>query len=376
MTVFDGSTNQTISDKETKVINGLEFVGNGYGKEDSIDKGLPTWNEKNIKNFLYLFSLISQKLNVSDIVDTLSSVDTNKPLSAKQGKALYDLISSLYTKAQIDSLLIQKLNISDIVDNLTSTDTNKPLSAKQGKTLLDLLSSVYTKTETDTRIDTKIASLVGAAPESLNTLKEIADALADDDNQIAALVNSIALKLSISDIVDNTSTTLANKALSANQGKILSDLIAEKVSYSDVTSVVKSSGQFYNKYQIDALLQGYLSSSAALFYRSGSGLGIQVTQLTSKTTAISGNGLCGSIITANTALAAGAYADFTLTNNLVRNTDTVVCTVSSGASIPLNYSLRGFCSTNLIRFRIKNESAGSLSEAVQFTFFVLRAAVN
>ena len=32
MTVFDGSTNQTISDKETKVINGLEFVGNGYGR--------------------------------------------------------------------------------------------------------------------------------------------------------------------------------------------------------------------------------------------------------------------------------------------------------------------------------------------------------
>ena len=100
------------------------------------------------------------------------------------------------------------------------------------------------------------------------------------------------------------------------------------------------------------------------------------TFFTSKTTGISGNGLCGSIITANTALAAGAYADFTLTNNLIRNTDTVLCTVSAGAAIPLDYSIRGFCSTQSIRFRIKNESAGSLSEAVQFTFFVLRAAVD
>ena len=149
--VSDGSSTHTINDKESKTILGLYFVGNGYGQVESIDKGLPSWNEKNIKNFLYLLSLISQKLN-----------------------------------------------ISDIVDNLTSTDTNKPLSANQGKTLFDSLSSIYTKTETDTRIDTKIASLVGAAPESLNTLKEISDALADDDNQMAALVNSyISNRLSL-----------------------------------------------------------------------------------------------------------------------------------------------------------------------------------
>ena len=93
--------------------------------------------------------MLIQKLNISDIVDNLTSTATNKPLSAKQGKSLKDLISSLYTKAQIDSLLIQKLNISDIVDNLTSTDTNKPLSAKQGKTLFDTFANYYAKTQID-----------------------------------------------------------------------------------------------------------------------------------------------------------------------------------------------------------------------------------
>ena len=49
--ISDGFANQIIMDRESKTINGLEFVGNGYGKEDSLDKGFPTWNEKNIKNF-------------------------------------------------------------------------------------------------------------------------------------------------------------------------------------------------------------------------------------------------------------------------------------------------------------------------------------
>ena len=96
-----------------KTILGLYFVGNGYGQVESIDKGLPTWNEKNIKNFLYLFSLIAQKLNISDIVDNLTSTDTNKPLSAKQGKTLFDLLSSLYTKTEVNTALALKSSVPD-----------------------------------------------------------------------------------------------------------------------------------------------------------------------------------------------------------------------------------------------------------------------
>lgn len=44
---------------------------------------------------------------------------------------------STYTKVEIDTALNSKTNTADIVDNLTSTDTGKPLSAKQGKALQD-----------------------------------------------------------------------------------------------------------------------------------------------------------------------------------------------------------------------------------------------
>ncbi len=53
-------------------------------------------------------------------------------------------------KSLIDEVTTSKINISDIIDNLTSTDTGKPLSAKQGKVLKDLLTDLAGKIPTKT----------------------------------------------------------------------------------------------------------------------------------------------------------------------------------------------------------------------------------
>ncbi len=68
-----------------------------------------------------LIATASSALIAEDIINTLTSTDTDKPLSAAQGKALNDL----------------KIAIADIINTLTSTDTDKPLSAAQGKALND-----------------------------------------------------------------------------------------------------------------------------------------------------------------------------------------------------------------------------------------------
>ena len=47
--------------------------------------------------------------------------------------------TNYYNKTETDTLLGEKVNTSDIKDNLTSTDTNKPLSANQGKVLKGLI---------------------------------------------------------------------------------------------------------------------------------------------------------------------------------------------------------------------------------------------
>ena len=63
-----------------------------------------------------------------DVINDLVSTDTDKPLSANQGKALQDW----------------KTNVSDIVDTLVSTSTILPLSANQGKELEDTKATIVT----------------------------------------------------------------------------------------------------------------------------------------------------------------------------------------------------------------------------------------
>jgi len=120
---------------------------------------------------------ISGKLNISDVVNTLNSTETAKPLSAAQGKVLNeknikietwtaktyllgdqvnylgkDWISNAAiiatdvpgTSAKWVDMLSAKLDVSSVVNSLTSTDATKPLSAAQGK----ILSEKSSKTET------------------------------------------------------------------------------------------------------------------------------------------------------------------------------------------------------------------------------------
>ena len=114
-TTEDKNAVATISDKVDKV------TGKGLSTNDY------TTSEKN------LVATIPNKVNTNDIKDNLTSTDTDKPLSANQGKVLKGLIDA--------KDLSVKVNVSDIKDNLTSSDTNKPLSANQGKVLKGLVDS-------------------------------------------------------------------------------------------------------------------------------------------------------------------------------------------------------------------------------------------
>jgi uncharacterized protein YejL (UPF0352 family) len=101
-----------------------------------------------------------------DIVNNLTSTDTDKALSAAQGKVLQD------TKEPADATILKE---ADIVDNLTSTSITAPLSANQGKVLQD-----------------------GKEPADATILKQ-------------------------ANIVDNLTSTSTTAPLSAAQGKALQD---------------------------------------------------------------------------------------------------------------------------------------------------------
>jgi len=82
-------------------------------------------NSGNDRRYVDLNEL-SQKVATSDIVDNLTSEDSDKPLSANQGKLLQD------NKEDADSTILKE---GDVEDSLNSTSTTKPLSANQGSQL-------------------------------------------------------------------------------------------------------------------------------------------------------------------------------------------------------------------------------------------------
>lgn len=106
------------------------------------------------------------KLDVADVVNNLTSTDTDKALSANQGKVLQD------GKEPADATILKE---ADVVDTLVSTSTTAPLSANQGKVLQD-----------------------GKEPADATILKQ-------------------------ANIVNNLTSTSTSAPLSANQGKVLQD---------------------------------------------------------------------------------------------------------------------------------------------------------
>ena len=101
------------------------------------------------------------------------------------------------------------------------------------------------------------------------------------------------------------------------------------------------------------------------------GAGGTVTQVTSKVTAVTLHKPTGLITTAADALAAGATAAFFVTDNLVAAKDVpIVMVVNNG-----NYEARVYnVITGGFYVKLQNTSAGSLSEAVQITFVVIKGA--
>lgn len=67
----------------------------------------------------------------------------------------------------------------------------------------NLANNYYTKTETNTNINTAIANLVDSAPETLNTLNELAAAIQNHEDEYDALLEVVGSKTSQSDFEDH-----------------------------------------------------------------------------------------------------------------------------------------------------------------------------
>jgi hypothetical protein len=103
-----------------------------------------------------------------------------------------------------------------------------------------------------------------------------------------------------------------------------------------------------------------------------------VTQATDKSTGVTLNKSAGRITMNNAALAGGAVATFTLTNNLISVNDTIIVCVSNvttGTTAAAYTTYVCSLTTGSAVIALRNLSATSYSEAVVINFAIIHGAV-
>lgn len=147
----------------TRIVNGTTIVDKAYkdGLGRRIDTTYLTQSDDN------------NNVKFSDLVDNLTTENSSKPLTAKQGYILKGYIDQIMTllgsdntsldtlqeivdyvelnRDLITAITTSKVNVADIIDNLTTDNASKPLSAKQGKYLYDTLKGTLTPISNNTK---------------------------------------------------------------------------------------------------------------------------------------------------------------------------------------------------------------------------------
>jgi hypothetical protein len=107
----------------------------------------------------------------------------------------------------------------------------------------------------------------------------------------------------------------------------------------------------------------------------GTGAGGAVTQLTSKSTGVTLNTACGQITMNNAALASATIVSFTLTNSSIADQDVLILNHHQTGT-PGAYTLNAQCGNGSAIINVRNNTAGSLSEAIDITFVLIKGVIS
>ena len=109
----------------------------------------------------------------------------------------------------------------------------------------------------------------------------------------------------------------------------------------------------------------------------GAGSGGTVTQLTSKSTAVTLNKPTGKIIMNNSALSAGAIVSFVLNNSLIGPSDTIITNIGTFTSSANDtYTVRSRTGYGACVIVVSNTLGSSLSENVVINFAIIKGATE
>ena len=232
------SLNTTIGTKANQSdLTNLQDTVNSKADQSDLETLQGTVNSKaDQSDLLVLQGTINDKVSQSDFANLSNVVDT---------KAFQSDLNN-HTSNNNNPHGVTKVHVGlGEVDN--TSDINKPVSTAQQEALNNVLN------ESKGYTDTKVADLVGTAPETLDTLEELAQAMEENEDVVSALNNAIGNKASQSDLtshisdisnphgvnkeqvglgeVDNTSDI--NKPVSTAQQTAISNAVVESKGYTD-----------------------------------------------------------------------------------------------------------------------------------------------
>lgn len=111
-------------------------------------------------------------------------------------------------------------------------------------------------------------------------------------------------------------------------------------------------------------------------YQPGGGAGGAVTQATSKSTTVVLNTFSGAITMNAAGLATVTTVGFTLTNSQIAAVDVVLVSIKSGATANSYSVMVGAVAAGSCLIELRNNSGGTLSEAVVLNFAVIKGAAT
>lgn len=115
-----------------------------------------------------------------------------------------------------------------------------------------------------------------------------------------------------------------------------------------------------------------LSKGATFGIGYATGAGGTVTQITNKSTGVTLSKASGQITMVNSALAAGTIVSFVLTNSAIAANDVLILNHISGGT-PGSYLLNARCGAGSATIDVRNNTAGSLGEAIVIQFALIKA---
>jgi hypothetical protein len=207
--------------------------------------------------------ITASKVNVSDIIDNLETNLKDKPLSASQGVALKNMIAEMTPFTKLSEL-------DNDVGFITENDVPvRNVNGKAGEVTLNAsdvgaeAAGTVNQHNADTAAHNDLRLLIQGLTERLNALANSDDTELDQLKEIVAyiklnkdLIDGITTsKVNVADIIDNLTTNVTDKPLSAAQGVALKALIdalqSGKLDASELSTAIntalaqaKASGKF------------------------------------------------------------------------------------------------------------------------------------